>query len=245
MILNKKNKFLEKHENFYSIATLIVNDNLKIDLDKPLNIESYFFVAGNVDSNVDIGCEAGILIQGSFRGSTLASKREIVVRGRLTTSSSIRSNGNIQIGYSEVLGSVVANGSILCYSTLKVKGSVSAENRIASFRNLEVDGDVACGMGLDVHESFVCFGRVKVAGIEVFSYGRLNSYDATFVVTGDVLTGSIAGEVFNPIINAREYVNGIISGESKDFSKLNSRLASFADILFLIDTPFSPMNGKK
>ena len=78
-VITRNSKYLVHTETHYVITTLVANDDLEVDLDKPLEVSSDLFVAGNVRSNVDLSVEGKAIIKGNFSGKTLAAKKGIVI----------------------------------------------------------------------------------------------------------------------------------------------------------------------
>jgi len=239
----KTNKYISKNKDHYTISSLIVNDDLYVNLDMPLSVLNDLFVAGNLKADNDISIEGRTLINGTFSGKSLASKKGIVIRQNSLVSGSLRSDNHITVEGLRISSDIVTNKSFVASGQVDSKGNMAAGETIVLSKFSSFKGSIVAGLMIDAKESFSCGGKVKIGGMIVNTYARICVSDAVFIKTGEILNGYHRGKKFDTIPDFSEDIKRRIS--KKEPSSL--------DKLFVIGmTPLlnsemaivSPMDGE-
>ena len=222
--ITKYNIFITKEVDHYTIAHLVVNDDLLIDLDMPLYIASTLFVAGSMRSNVDVSIDGKTIINGAYHGKTLASKKGLSIGSMAAVKGSLRSDENISVTELDISNDIVTNKTFFATGKVVSKGSLSAGEVVVLNEFSTFAENIVAGLMVDAKSGFACNGRFKVAGSEESVYARVCVADSVFIKTGMILNGYVRGKRFDTIIDYRKCVTEIASMPSEDMSYLDKML---------------------
>jgi len=184
LTLNANNDYIEDKGDHYYISSLIVNDDLTIDLDKRLHVGENLFVAGSVIEG-EVVVDGAVLIKGS--ASMTGIQGNSVTIDTANIKGNIIANEFIQLGRASVQGSLISTGKIHLLSDVSVEENVSARDLLVAKANLYVGGSVAAGTMIDIHGRFLCDGEVRFVGKTIETYGRVSGDFYTMVVADDIL----------------------------------------------------------
>ena len=231
------NKFILDQGEFYSISSLIVNDDLKIDLTKPLHVSGNLFVAGTVYSNTDVSVDGAIIINGGFNGDTLASIGGIQIQALLNLNGSLRSNKTVTIGSGEVKGDIVINRNMFVTRGLNAHGDVAVGETIylggfSTFNKLLV-----AGLCIDAKDAFSCNGKVKLAGEIVETYARICVANSVVIKMGDIICGRVGGINMEPIVGSNKYLDSLEEQKNPQLTFFESILLTLRKTLPHIEQP--------
>ena len=234
MILTKNYDYIEDKGDHYLVASLIINDDLEIDLDKRLHVSSHVYVAGGMSASV-IVADGNIVVHGKVVAEELQASK-IVLLDQASVKNSVLAKESIQIGKGAIGGSVVSSGKIHFLGNTAIKGDISAKDVIVAKSGLSVEGNIASGSLLDVSGILLCSGEVKVLGSTSKTYGRLNGDNYTIIVMDNMMFMVKSSTVTHAIDSIDEYekeVGGIkeikIGSKEFEFNKRKDWIRNIAN----------------
>jgi cytoskeletal protein CcmA (bactofilin family) len=221
------------------MSSLIVNDDLTIDLDKPLQVSGNLFVAGTVHSNSTLSIDGTAVVNGNFIGKTLAAVGGIQIQASLELSGSLRSNKKVIIGVGRVTGDIVINRSLFVSRGLDVQGDVAIGETLQLGSFSTFNGLLVAGILIDAKDAFTCNGSVKLAGNIVETYARICIADSVVIKMGDVICGRVAGVEVEPILGSKKYCDDLAKEDPLQLTHFKSTLLTLRKILPHIEKPIS------
>lgn len=236
MILTKNYDYIEDKGDHYLISSLVVNDDLEIDLDKRLHVSTNLFVAGRLSTGITIVADGNIVIHGEAVAEGIQANI-ISIMGKVLIKNNVMAKGTIQIWSGTIGGSVISNEKITFIGNVVVSGDISGRDIIVAKSNLSVSGDLSAGSLLDVSGDFVCDGEARVLGKEIKSYGRLNGNEYTLIVADDILLMVKSNTVTTAIDSMDEYQNEISLKDKANISDKEYEFYSRRDWIRNIITP--------
>lgn len=240
-ILNKNDPFLTYIEGEgHLLSSLIINDDLKIDLDDRLIVSNDIFVSGSLVSNVSIQAGRNVVVNGSSSTRGISANGNIKIMGpSVVNDGSIATPKTIILTKSSV-GKNILCKSLFCAGDLEIKGDGSASSRFVVGGKLTAGGKIAAGEVFDVKGQVCSLGRLKVMGIEVFEYGRLSFGKTIFHVFGEnsvVVAEDYEGKIVSSP-NLNNYIQDALGKDESDLSEIDSSAIMLLDVLSSISRGF-------
>lgn len=195
--ITKSNQYLSFNNGRYLMSSLIVNDNVMVDLDFPLDIGQDVFIAGELTSKVEIEAKGSILVNGGFFGTTLVAGKSITIRGESNFSESVRALNTISLEKSTVRGNIISNQDVKVHGDLDCEGNIAAGAKAVFYDKCIVGGRLVAGELIDARSSFSVKGNVKMYGFEFSKYARICYDGIVFVLSDDFIQVVDKNRVFN------------------------------------------------
>ena len=214
--LMSNNRYIVKTEEGYSISSLVVNDDMIVDLDEPLFVSGDMMVSGSIQSNTPIKVDGRIIVIDGIDGVSLNGLGHIEIKGRASLSGSIMSDGAMLLSSSEIGGNVMSGKSVISTGRLKIAGDISAGDRLLVAGSMSVIGRTVVGRSLDIRGALSAGGEVKLMGTKIASYGRITVGTTTIIIADDILiTENVHGTITNSL-NYRDVIEELKGKKKED-----------------------------
>lgn len=234
LIINKDNGYIVDRGDFYSISTINSNDSVVVELDKRLHVDGSVSVAGDMQCE-DIVVDGTLTVSGNFLSKNIQAD-SIFLFGVAKIEGNLLVNRNVQFGKAYITGTLISHGALHSISELVVDKNMSIATTAVLKSSIDVGGDIFIGGMFDAHSSILCGGKVKIAGVEVGTFGRYNNGEYVIVVTDKVLAvkrGTSSAEI---IEDYDKHIQRMKNDESYSFKERDDFVMSNKDIFDIIST---------
>jgi len=180
LTIDKNYSYITRHDDHYSVDTIMSSDSVTIELDKPLVVQGNVNICGFLFCE-DLSINGSAIISEGLAGNAVSAE-SIVVKGSTIISESLYTKDLMRLGPSQLKGTILSDRNIQILGQADIEGNIGAGQILDLRGDVVAQGRVMAGLVATIRNTFSVDGDMKIHGEIVDKYTMSTGVGASIVV---------------------------------------------------------------